>query len=163
MNKGETATTLFIGLILFVAILFVGSNLTGMVSTVYNYTNNITQVLQNITYTYNITCNNTCNATGGFPAPNYNSGWINMTAGVTYNLTHNLGGDVNNYFVDISAYDTRNDTTLYHNLYLGMDWADPTTNRGFYWKNLNSTHISIYRATYDTRAGSLRVRIWTYS
>jgi hypothetical protein len=161
--KGQSYGALVIGLLLFIGLLYIGSVFTGMVSTTYNYTNNITQVLQNITYTYNITCNNTCNATGGFPAPNYNSGWINVSAGVTWNLTHNLGGDVNNYFVDIMAYDTRNDTQLYHNLYFGMDWSDAVTSRGFYWKNLNSTHISIYRATSDTRAGALRIRIWTYS
>jgi hypothetical protein len=162
--KGQSYGALVIGVLLFIGLLYIGSNFTGLVSTTYNYTNNITQVLQNITYncTMNCTANCTGNITGGFPAPNYDSGFVNVSTGETKTLTHNLLGDINNYFVDIEGYDTRNDSIGISNLYFGMMY-DAGVQRGFYWKNLTNATIQLYRGTDDARAGALRIRIWTYS
>jgi len=146
--KGQSYGALVIGLLLFLGLLYIGSVFIGMVATVYNITNNITNV-------YNYTINTT-----EFPAPNYDSGWINITAGTTLKLTHNLGGNADNYVVIIDAFDTRNDTILIHNSYIGTAWYSTTVQRGFLYNTLNSTSVFIDRAANDIRAARVRLRIW---
>jgi hypothetical protein len=161
--KGQSYGALVIGLLLFIGLLYIGSVFTGMTTLVNNLTNNITTVYN---YTTNCTVNCSVNCTGnitaGFPAPSYDSGFVNVSVGETKTFTHNLLGDINKYWVEMEAYDTRNDSIGINYLYFGMMY-DAGVQRGFYWKNLTNATIQVYRGTGDVRAGALRIRIWTYS
>jgi len=89
--------------------------------------------------------------------PDYDSGYINISQNEFKILTHNLGGNSNNYVIDFQAKD--NETNI-NNLYVGLDKDNAGNVRGYYYFNLTNTTIEIYRATDDERADKLRVRIW---
>lgn len=88
-------------------------------------------------------------------APDYDSGWIALAPGASITKTHDLGGDTDNYLVDIQfrggAQGLR-ESFLY----------DSTLPKGGTWDSLTNTQINIARAANDTEAPEIRVRIWTY-
>jgi hypothetical protein len=104
---------------------------------------------------------------GGFPRPNYDSGWLTLAPGEGKYLAHNIGGNVDNYFVDMQVKDTPpGDAVGIHNhgigglydrqgyLYLGAGY-NGLTNTGIYvWRGLDdSDHYG---------AEQVRIRIWVY-
>jgi len=96
---------------------------------------------------------------GTYPRPNYDSGWRVIGMGDTTNLVHNLGGDPDNYVVDLQF----NTSTAYgHNQGSGVwtDFADRDV--GATWRSLTTTNVVVYRATSDSRAEEIRLRIWVY-
>ena len=102
---------------------------------------------------------------GTFPRPNYDSGWVFLdTNGGTQDgaaiLNHNLGGDVDSYVVDIAAKDTQDIgiNNLGYGTYLAAG-----DGRGFYYRNLTTSSISIMRESQDYSAEYVRVRIWVYN
>jgi len=105
--------------------------------------------------------NNTVKDFYGFPLPNYDSDWVAFSKGEFKTLTHTLGGDINNYFVDIMANDSSDGGTGLNNVYHGLNKEGITNlRRGFYWFNLNTTSVTVYRGTDDARAPYIKVRIW---
>jgi hypothetical protein len=95
-----------------------------------------------------------------FPRPAYDSGWVTILAGNSNSLvlTHNLGGSVDNYIVDLSF---KHPSYGVHQFGYGGD----VTSGGFYgswWRNLTTSSITIERATNDTDCPQVRVRIWVY-
>jgi len=93
-----------------------------------------------------------------FPRPAYDSGWVSVSAGHTVELTHNLGGDVDNYVVDLSF---KHPTEGVHQFGYGGD----VTSGAFYgsfWRNLTTSSITVERATNDLDCPQVRVRIWLY-
>jgi len=95
----------------------------------------------------------------GFPRPNFDSGWNPINAGTVFTLGHNLGGDINNYFVDLQF---KSDSTIgIHNIAIGGDYGGDWVS-GAHYKELTTTSITVYRYTDDIPVNQFRVRIWVY-
>lgn len=93
-----------------------------------------------------------------FPRPAYDSGLVGVTAGGTQTLNHGLGGNIDNYVVDLTC---QHATYGRHIWGLGGD----VTAGGFYgvfWRNLTTSAITVERATNDGECPQVRVRIWMY-
>jgi hypothetical protein len=108
---------------------------------------------------------------GTFPRPNYDSGWrdlatacdsLNTIPGVL-TLNHNLGGNVDNYVVDIISKDTGDPVTVGINNHGIGSFHTSDEIRGFYFKQLTTTSITLYREACDKSSNELRVRIWVYN
>ena len=93
-----------------------------------------------------------------FPRPAYDSGLKSVDAGSTVDLLHNLGGDIDNYFVDLTC-----QHTVYgrHTWGLGGDSNSPET-YGVYWLDLTPSEITVRRESQDGECPQVRVRIWMY-
>ena len=95
-----------------------------------------------------------------FPRPAYNSGWRAISQDQALPLTHSIGGDPDNYVVDLQFFDTasagRNQAH-----YGGLE-SDSGNRYGAYWKELTNSQITVYRHLNDTTVDSVRVRIWVY-
>lgn len=96
-----------------------------------------------------------------FPRPAYDSGWLTITAGQTLVRTHNIGVDVNKYFVDLQFQESGG--LGINQRGIGGDARRPfdgLTYRGAYWHNLTTTTVSITRWPDDLNVDQVRVRIW---
>jgi hypothetical protein len=100
------------------------------------------------------------------PNPDYDSGWVSLSAGaVATSLNHNLGGNADDYVVDMQQ-----KCTIYgvnHVFYGGVDQGDKTAagawnnyRMGSYWNKLTNSNIDVYRRSNDELATQVRVRIW---
>jgi len=108
-------------------------------------------------------------AHSGFPSPNYDSGWQSISSGTDVILNHNLGGNIDNYLVDLGF-----KSSLYgiNEIYCGnvMTWNPEGKkgwwNMGCYWKNLTPENIRIrLRAEtnkFHKTIEHFRIRIWIY-
>ncbi|MBI4926141.1 MAG: hypothetical protein HY835_00140 [Anaerolineae bacterium] len=99
------------------------------------------------------------------PPPDYDSGWRDLSQDTALTLTHNLGGEADDYMVDM-LYRSPSVDGINHR-YLGGsdfgDWVDignPNDRVGAYWRSLTSSSIIIYRRPEDTYAPQIRIRIW---
>jgi hypothetical protein len=100
-------------------------------------------------------------ATGFFPRPAYDSGIV-WLSGSCSALSHNLGGNVQNYVVDIV--NSNSTGTIMSNQDIG-GWYNGDLNvnpgnYGFWYGNLNSTSVTVCRGDQDY--GYVRLRIWVY-
>lgn len=92
-----------------------------------------------------------------FPAPHWDSGWYTIAQAETKTWTHNLGGDTDDYIVDLqfkSAARGVNQETY------GGGYDDIGGSYGAHWRNLTPSQITVGRATGDWAAEQVRVRIW---
>lgn len=98
-----------------------------------------------------------------FPRPAFDSGWHAVGAGISgYTITHSLGGDPNNYVVDMQ-FRTSAGVGL-NNLYYGSYSAAGTDERrGAAWWGLTDQIIKVTRQVNDTVAEEIRIRIWIYN
>jgi len=94
----------------------------------------------------------------GFPRPDYDSEWRTISQNQTLTLTHNIGGDVDNYFVDLWF----KGAVGRHNYAYGGEIDPAWDYRGAYWRELSSTQIEVYRNPDDASISEVRVRIWVY-
>jgi len=94
----------------------------------------------------------------GFPRPDYDSGWRPISQNQTLTLTHNIGGDVDNYFVDLWF----KGAVGRHNYAYGGEIDPAWDYRGAYWRELTGTQIEVYRNPDDGSVTEVRVRIWVY-
>jgi hypothetical protein len=101
-----------------------------------------------------------------FPAPHYNSQWVDLPAGVL-ELTHNLGGDPDNYVVDMACKSTLAFpfSAGVNNWFLGGEnyynsITDDLLQYGALWRKLDSDSIELYRQAEDAQCGQVRIRIW---
>ena len=99
------------------------------------------------------------------PKPTYDSGWVNGNLGAYVYLTHNIGGNPDDYIVDLQFKDPDNGMGVNQDCYGGCDlrakdtiYAD--TKQGAYWRNLTSAKIEVGRRAEDHFADQVRVRIW---
>ncbi len=96
-----------------------------------------------------------------FPTPAYNSGWFHLGTNEDTVLTHNLGGDHRDYFVDLQFMED-SDHTL-NNRAVGVDifsvvgvlQAD-----GARYYGLGPSTITVFKEMNANSCDSLRVRIW---
>lgn len=93
-----------------------------------------------------------------FPRPAYNSSWQSLGQGASRTLTHNLGGSVDHYVVDLTC---NGAGAGLNNWGVGGDanWEDYY---GAWWSSLSTTQITIHRWDDDTDCPHVRVRIWMY-
>ncbi len=93
-----------------------------------------------------------------FPRPAYDSGWQQVSQGLSVALQHNIGGDPNNYVVDMQF--KGGGVGVNQALYGGDGGADGT---GAFWHGLTDTEIFVRREAYNITAVEIRVRIWVYN
>jgi hypothetical protein len=92
--------------------------------------------------------NNGPNNGAPFPRPAYDSGWVGITAGQTTSLQHSIGGNIDDYFVDLT-------TRL--GKFRSMAFSDDP--KGFIWSMSTNTSIEVHRFFNET-SDQIRVRIW---
>jgi len=97
--------------------------------------------------------------------PQFDSGWIPIATGESKIITHNLGGNTDDYVVDMQYY--KSDIGIHHQFYGGADLGtrtkEGTVNNhrwGCFWSNLTSSSIRIARLSEDQYAEKVRIRIW---
>lgn len=96
--------------------------------------------------------------------PGYDSGWVVIAVDSTSTLAHNLGGNVDDYVVDMQYRSTGSGVNQRY--YGGADFGDtisigsPNDRVGVYWRSLTTTNITVFRRAEDTYASEVRIRIW---
>lgn len=93
-----------------------------------------------------------------FPRPTYDSDWQTISPGEMKTLTHNIGGDRDNYVVDL-AFKYTGDNRV-HSLGWGLYTSSSGLHAGAYWGYLTNSSISVYREDEDNLISQIRVRIW---
>jgi len=84
-----------------------------------------------------------------FPRPAYDSGWQSISAGVPLIFPHSIGGDTDDYVVEISV----NGSTSNEHLHTGA----------VYWSGLSNSAVTAHRKVGDTTVSTVRMRIWMYN
>jgi hypothetical protein len=100
-----------------------------------------------------------------FPRPAYDSGWQPIGTYKTLTLDHNLGGNVDNYVVDLWFKEIDGAGHGINNHGYGTDTTQTAVTddrRGAHWHGLTSTQIKVTRMKDDNFADQIRVRIWVY-
>ena len=98
--------------------------------------------------------------------PLYDSGWVPLEPDESRTLTHNLGGNVDDYVV-VMDYKDNDASGINQRYYGGADFganpppgADADDRVGAYWRSLTTSTITVYRRPEDTYADYVRIRIW---
>ena len=101
-----------------------------------------------------------------FPRPAYDSGWTPIARNEKKTLNHNVGGNVDNYVVDMSFKSSYPAVGINNAHYGGQttyyDGSDTHKVQGADYMKLNNKSIDIYRNINDDSAFSIRIRIWVY-
>ena len=92
------------------------------------------------------------------PPPDYDSGWHWVETCSEKTFTHNLGGNPDDYVVDLT-FDQSGGGAI-HNKFYGMTLDD--SRQGGYWSNLDNQSIEVTRGCNDYHCIRFRVRIWVY-
>ncbi len=92
---------------------------------------------------------------GDFPRPNYDSGFSAIDAGTAVTFTHNLGGNTDNYFVDL----------ICQSFAGPFDWgldqdSFGSVETGAGWFRLDTAEVRVRRGADDSFCNEVRVRIW---
>jgi hypothetical protein len=94
------------------------------------------------------------------PGSDYDSGWQAMEPGEDRSFAHNLGGDVDDYVVDMQFRAENPDSGVNHFGY-GGDRSSETSEWGAYWHSLTASSITAHRGSVDCwAAAEIRMRIW---
>jgi hypothetical protein len=101
------------------------------------------------------------------PEADYDSDWVEIDPEEAITLTHDLGGDADDYLVYMEAKHTpvASSGLGVNHLYYGLDANRPSGTgtpywHGFYWRALTNSNITVERAWHDWSADVVRVRIW---
>jgi len=98
-----------------------------------------------------------------FPRPAYDSGWQSIAQGEVRSFTHGLGGDPDDYVVDLqfqNQFGYRHQMAYGGNYYASSVTPGHTVTIGGYWYGLDDQEISVTRFLDDTDIAEVRVRIW---
>ncbi len=100
------------------------------------------------------------------PDPDFDSGWQFLLPGDTGPLAHNLGGNVDDYIVDLEFADWPGHPP-HQMLYGGISFGNKTYNGnvdgqqwGAFWHSLTNNTVNITRLPDDQKALMFRGRIW---
>ena len=97
---------------------------------------------------------------GAFPAPAYDSGWKDINVDQHLYLYHNLGGDADDYLVDLTFNDDNGDHGVnIHGLGAFRRYQEEKGS-GAFWRILDEQKIVVKRKKDDDFADQVRVRIW---
>ena len=91
-----------------------------------------------------------------FPRPAFDSGWVEVPAGTDQRIDHDIGGDADDYFVDMQIRYLGKPS----NKGLGGDVRSAASAFGTYYYGLTNESIWINRYSDDTSAERVRIRIW---
>lgn len=96
-----------------------------------------------------------------FPRPAYDSGWFSLEAGGEEWLTHDVGGDPSDYFIDVQGRSSilGKITNLGDGAYVKVV-GETQYHYGFYYDNVDNHEISVSRAINEFATQQFRVRIW---
>jgi hypothetical protein len=99
-----------------------------------------------------------------FPIPDYDSGWVNIDQGEQKVLTHKLGGNADNYFVDMESKTRAGNYGIHQFNHGGEKWRSGNNYMyfGVFWLRLNTNSITVIRWKDDIRNDNIRIRIWKY-
>jgi hypothetical protein len=96
-------------------------------------------------------------------APKYDSGWTTVSGGSYKFLTHDLGGNVDDYMVDMEFKDS-GWGGINNRFYGTCLYTDPLSGymvfEGAYWSHLDTSQIRLWRYQDDSLADQIRIRIW---
>jgi hypothetical protein len=95
---------------------------------------------------------------GAFPRPAFDSGWQSVGPGAQVNLSHGLGGDVDDYVVDLTCQSSADGVNAWG---VGGDWNWEEF-YGAYWFDLTNSSISVKRMSDDDGCPNVRIRVWVY-
>jgi len=98
---------------------------------------------------------------GDFPAPAYDSGWRDINRDEHLYFYHWLGGDENNYLVDLIFYDKADHGINIHGLGAFRRFQEEKGS-GAFWRILDNQKIVVKRKKDDDFADQVRVRIWKW-
>ena len=95
-----------------------------------------------------------------FPRPAYDSGWRSISLNATSDFYHNLGGNTDNYFIDLICKSNSSSVGV-NGFGLGGDynWEEFY---GVYWRSLSTTQVTVERLAHDQDCDQVRIRIWLY-
>ena len=96
------------------------------------------------------------NPPGG--AAYWTSGWVSINQSQTLTLNHNLGGNPDDYAVDLWFNDTDDGLGINRRNYGGLEWANNWY--GARWQRLTTNTIEVYRYPDDNVADQVRVTVW---
>ena len=96
------------------------------------------------------------NPPGG--AAYWTSGWVSINQSQTLTLNHNLGGNPDDYAVDLWFNDTDDGLGINRRNYGGLEWANNWY--GARWQGLTTNTIEVYRYPDDNVADQVRVTVW---
>ena len=101
---------------------------------------------------------------GSFPRPAYDSGWVPLLQNQELTCIHDLGGNVDNYVVDMQMKDTDPYGYGITNYQIGSDryYRDEYAFLGAWWYELTTSSVKAYRESNDQRSDQVRIRIWVY-
>jgi len=98
--------------------------------------------------------------------PDWDSDWVDISAGETITVAHGLGGNINRYIVrtefkSVPAKGSPEAVMGIHQFaYGGEAVTEDAQYVGANWQNLTNQTISVYRWADDPYADQIRVRIW---
>jgi len=92
-------------------------------------------------------------------AATWSSGWVTIAAGTSQVFNHNLGGDPDDYAVELWFLDTDDGLGLNRGYYGGLEAVGNWY--GAHWQNLTSNTIQVHRQPQDIVADQVRIRVWT--
>jgi NADH:ubiquinone oxidoreductase subunit 3 (subunit A) len=101
-----------------------------------------------------------------FPRPHYDSGWISFRTRKRQTIRHNIGGNVENYFVDMLFRDEDSRAGEGGGINVitfggGYHEGSPVvSHKGAYWWDL--TNESLQVGVRGDSVDSVRIRIWVY-
>lgn len=89
----------------------------------------------------------------------WSSGWVDIATDTATVFTHNLGGNPDDYAVELWLRDTATGGKGINSWGVGGFEAGGNF-RGAYWQNLTDTTIEVFRHKDDIFADQVRVRVW---
>jgi len=92
-------------------------------------------------------------------ASGWSSGWVAINQSETITLPHNLGGDVDDYAVELWFRDT-DEGGIGINTFAYGGFENAGVWQGAHWSNLTDATINVHRFTNDETADRIRLRIW---
>jgi len=90
----------------------------------------------------------------------YDSGWQNISSGWSRCFGHDLGGNPDDYVVELKFQDVVGGEI--HHTFYGCAYYYHITNQiyGAYWYDLTHERICVFRGDHDTKVTQVRIRIW---
>ncbi len=99
-------------------------------------------------------------ATAGSSSMTTRGGWMVVPTGTCRVFDHNLGGDPNDYAVEMWFLDTDDGWGLNRRYYGGLE-DDGGNRRGVHWQRLTASTIQICRHQEDNAADQVHIWVWT--
>jgi hypothetical protein len=96
--------------------------------------------------------------------PAYDSGWWEIMEGMEIEFVHGIGGNIDNYVVDLQFKETATSYYGIHNKNMGSFWHSVAeTQIGAHWFDLTTSSVKVARYHSSDRCDEVRVRIWVYN